>query len=748
MTSLRVVQVETELRDLITARTPEQEPEHTDVREHAVALGQRLDSGQLEAAAAVASQDPLVIVEGAAGAGKTTMLATAIRATEQRGGRVRVVAPTKRAAEVAHQELGVPAESVAALVYARGWRRNSDGVWTRLAIGDSDPMTGATYTGPPQAARLRRGERIVVDEAGMLDQDTALALFTVAAETGATLALVGDRAQLPAVGRGGVLDMAAQLRGRAFDMAEVHRFADPEYAEVTVQMRDRRNPGEVFDQLRVLGLIQLHTDADELREHLAMSRRDGEAVTVASNDEAARLNDRIRDERVAHGSVDDTTTTTGSDSLSIGRGDLIQTRKNSADLGVANRQQWIVQHVEADGSLWVRDAHSDRKREHTIHLPAEYVREHAHLSYAATAYGVQGVTAPASHTILTDSLGGAAVYVGMTRGRNENTLHVVAESMADARAQFIEAMERDRADRGLADATGRAAEAVRGLVSDGPVSIVNADIARLVREAERAERKAEKWERVAERLDQQRATYRAEDEQSTEAIRAAETSAAQARAEAVAELMPQAVEDGEMYLTAVIAESAASERLAASGRFGRRRARQEHQTATERTHTARERARETWGVLPRHSDSLTEWATTTAQRRAENDPRVLDAARTLAAARAEHAALIDRHDRERLTLLAQELGAERVRRDPIRARFIRPNREAHDTHVQATVARREAEELRALPPEQAAALIEAKRAAAEQARQHAADRARRLRGTVEQNHPSTEPRRDGPGLGL
>ncbi len=101
LTSVRVVQVETELRDLITARIPEREPEDADVREHAAALGQQLDPGQLDAAAAVTSVDPLVIVEGAAGAGKTTMLATAIRAAEQHGGRVRVVAPTKRAAEVA-----------------------------------------------------------------------------------------------------------------------------------------------------------------------------------------------------------------------------------------------------------------------------------------------------------------------------------------------------------------------------------------------------------------------------------------------------------------------------------------------------------------------------------------------------------------------------------------------------------------------------------------------------------------------
>ena len=64
-------------------------------------------------------------------------------------------------------------------------------------------------------------------------------------------------------------------------------------------------------------------------------------------------------------------TTTGSDGLPVGRDDLIQTRQNDTALGVANRQQWIVQHVEPVGSLWAREAHSDRKREHSVHLPAD-----------------------------------------------------------------------------------------------------------------------------------------------------------------------------------------------------------------------------------------------------------------------------------------------------------------------------------------------------------------------------------------
>ena len=391
-----MVAAETALRDQLTAATPQREPEPPDITEAAQAAG--LDEGQAVAAAAVASADPLVIVEGAAGSGKTTMLRTAIEVAAQHGRVSRVVAPTKKAAQVAEEELGVPATSVAALVYAHGWRWNADGVWTRLNPGDSDPDSGRNYTGPPRHARLSRGERVLVDEAGMLDQDTARALLTVTAEVGATVALVGDRAQLPAVGRGGVLDMAAQIGGRTYDMTELHRFTDAEYAALTLSMRDRDIPGKVFDQLAAMGLVMLHADDEHAREHIAEHAHDGEAITVATNDEAAELNERIRAGRIEGGEVDDAVTVTGSDGLPIGRGDAIQTRRNDTALGVANRQQWVVQQVTDDGTVYAREVGSGRKNPRTVTLPSEYVAEHAHLSYAATAYGVQGATVTTSHT--------------------------------------------------------------------------------------------------------------------------------------------------------------------------------------------------------------------------------------------------------------------------------------------------------------------------------------------------------------
>ena len=724
LTSLNVIAAETALRDQLTAATPEQEPKHPDLTRAAHATG--LDTGQTVAAAAVASADPLVIVEGAAGSGKTTMLRTAIEVAAEHGRASRVVAPTLRAAQVAHDELGIPATSVAALVHAHGWRWNNDGVWTRLTPGDTDPATGSTYTSPPSDAALSPGERVIVDEAGMLDQNTAHALLTITAEAGATVALIGDRAQLPAVGRGGVLDMAAQIRGRTYGMTELHRFADADYAALTLAMRDRENPGEVFDRLTAMGLITLHADEDAAREHITTHPKVGEAITVASNDEATALNKRIRAGRVEHGEVDDAVTATGSDGLAIGAGDLIQTRKNSSDLGVANRQQWIVQHVTDDGTVYAREAGSGRTSPRTVALPAEYVAEHAHLSYAATAYGVQGATVDASHTVLTEATSAASIYVGMTRGRDTNQLHIVAADLADARAQFIEAMERDPADRGLDHASQRAIDAVQGLVADGPVRLVTDELARLTTEAERAERAAKRWEQTAARLDAQRAAHRAEDNEQADLLHQAENEAERVRAEVTLPLTVRAKHDGALYLAAVESEAAARARLATVGRFGKRKARAEHRAATQHTQTVQARVRQRWGEAPRDAATLREWAARQARQYAENDPRVVDAARKIDAARADREEVRRLHKQERRALLVSEYGVEQARRAEFGMNTINPRRQAQDARTRAAETRAEADELRNLPAGEAARRIEAKRAAQEQLPHTRTRRARQL----------------------
>lgn len=93
-------------------------------------------------------------------------------------------------------------------------------------------------------------------------------------------------------------------------------------------------------------------------------------------------------------------------------------------------------------------------------LPPGYVRKHVELAYATTAYGAQGSTVDVSHVLIGDYTGAASAYVGMTRGRERNVAHIVAESVEDARRQWIDVFGRDRADLGPAHAASLAADAI------------------------------------------------------------------------------------------------------------------------------------------------------------------------------------------------------------------------------------------------------------------------------------------------
>ena len=75
--------------------------------------------------------------------------------------------------------------------------------------------------------------------------------------------------------------------------------------------------------------------------------------------------------------------------------------------------------------------------------------EAVQLGYATTDYGNQGVTVDRSLTWVGEATTAGGLYVGATRGRYHNMLHVVADDTEDARQQIIVAAERDRADRGL-----------------------------------------------------------------------------------------------------------------------------------------------------------------------------------------------------------------------------------------------------------------------------------------------------------
>jgi exodeoxyribonuclease V alpha subunit len=409
----------------------------------------RVDPTQVAVVGALAGDGQLVVVEGAAGAGKTTALRSAHTVLAQQGHRLLVVTPTLKAAQVAVAETGADGHSAAWLIHQHGWRWDDDGRWARRPDATTD-----------RVARLQPQDLLLVDEAGMLDQDTARALLTIADEAGARVALVGDRHQLPAVGRGGVLDHALALAHptAVVTLEKVHRFTDPGYAALSLRMRTGNDPAAVFDALHRRGSIVIHPSEAERTAALAEAGAAGDLVLADTCEHVVSLNAAIRGQRRAAPASEDSAAADSSLVTArgerIGLGDRVATRRNDPDLAVANRQTWTVTGIGENSSLTLRGRGRDRV------LPAEYATRFVELAYATTVHGAQGETVDHAHVAIGDTTGAAAAYVAMTRGRTSNTAHVVAESLEDARQQWVDVFSRDRADLGPRHARQLAIDAV------------------------------------------------------------------------------------------------------------------------------------------------------------------------------------------------------------------------------------------------------------------------------------------------
>ena len=173
-------------------------------------------------------------------------------------------------------------------------------------------------------------------------------------------------------------------------------------------------------------------------------------VITDTRDQVGALNAAIRDRRHCVGEQSGELITRRGEP--IGLGDRVATRRNDRDLAVANRDTWTVAGVGDDGSLLVTGRAGRRT------LPAAYVNEHVELAFTTTAYGAQGETVDSAHLALGETTGAASAYVGMTRGRHRNVAHLVAESIDDARSQWVDVFNRDRADLGPRHAAERAAD--------------------------------------------------------------------------------------------------------------------------------------------------------------------------------------------------------------------------------------------------------------------------------------------------
>jgi hypothetical protein len=457
-------------------------------REEILAVGREveservLDVGQVAGASAIAGSSRVVSVTGAAGTGKTTMLKVAGAALRRHGHQLIIVAPTKKASSVAGRETSSQSSSLHQLLHDYGWRWTTNQVgateWTHLQPGDTDPATGSAYRGP--RTEIRPGDRIVVDEAGMLELEAARALLEVLDSTGANVAVVGDDYQALPVGHSGAM---ALFRRRAFEQVEltaIHRFKDREWAELTSRLRDpegTEDAGRVADELIKTGHVLVTSNEVEARQAMidgwldAARHRQTIALVTATHAEAQDIGEAIQAQRIRRGDITAERNVTGQADQAIFEGDIVQTRRNDSTTGVNNRQMWIVKRITTQHVILesTSDASDLRKITH------EYVAAHVHLGYASTVYGVQGETTDLS--IVGPGVDAAGLYVGLTRGRQGNKVIVTSPTLKSAWTELTETMKRgpieETLDVSRTAARGELNRSARGdAVQPGPVADV------------------------------------------------------------------------------------------------------------------------------------------------------------------------------------------------------------------------------------------------------------------------------------
>ena len=419
-----------------------------DIAAKVLAEGVGLDDRQVAAAAAIAGTDRLVSVTGPAGAGKTTMLRVANSALAQRGHRMFVVAPTKKAASVAGREIGTHAASLHSLLADHGWRWGRDEagaeIWTRLQPGDADPRTGVVFDGPRHFL-IGAGDRIVVDEAGMVDLHTAIALAVVTAETGAGIAMVGDHLQAMPVGHSGAMASMTRRSTAVVELTAVHRFRDPDYAALTLRMREPVSKDAavaVATELDERGLIHRVGDQTQARDVMVeayfrwATNHRRVALVTSTNEEADAINEAIQQRRVEQGHLSHSRIAIGQGEQRILEGDIVQTRRNDRTADVENRAIWTVRHITPNGLELVSIADSTEART----VRHDYATSHVHLAYASTIHGIQGETTDAS--VVGPGVDASGLYVGMTRGRVHNEAIAISRTDAAARDAIADSMLR------------------------------------------------------------------------------------------------------------------------------------------------------------------------------------------------------------------------------------------------------------------------------------------------------------------
>ena len=356
--------------------------------------------------ALVTGGDRVAALIGPAGTGKSTALGAVRALYEQAGYAVIGLAPSAMAAEVLQSESGIPSETLAKFLLDLDRERSG--------------------------VQLSSRSVVVLDEASMARTDDLARLAIAIEAANAKVILVGDPFQLGAVGPGGLFRTLVADHGAA-ELESVRRFTNT--WERAASLRLRASDPMVLpvylrhDRIRGGARDEM---IDAAFEQWREQREQGRSVLLIAGDNQTvdELSARCRAERVESGVVEQGGVSTSHGT--IGVGDEVITLQNDRRL-VTDQGAWV-----RNGNRWSVASRDDASVEleslegrGSVRVPSSYATEQLALAYALTVHKAQGSTTDAAILLVDHSMSREQLYVGMTRGREENRAFVLCEVEGD-----------------------------------------------------------------------------------------------------------------------------------------------------------------------------------------------------------------------------------------------------------------------------------------------------------------------------
>jgi Ti-type conjugative transfer relaxase TraA len=415
-TSSELRDIEVRLVERARAMASTDLPETADVGQREKVRVQRdFNEGQDAAFIAATSAAQLVVVNGAAGTGKSYVLSAAREALEADGYRVIGAALQGKTADDMQRDAGISSRTLHSLL--SGIERGS--------------------------VTLDNKTVLVIDEAGMVGSRQMEKLLGHTQAAGARVRLVGDAFQLHAVDAGDAfraVSREAIQAGKLESLTEIMRQKEAWQRDASLAL-SRHDIESAVVAYAERGNVEMYPTISDARERLvSLSTADRtsaphetQILLTHTNEQRQALNERVREVRKGAGELgQDHIVQAGDRTIALAEGDRLMFLQNEYVMQVKNGTLATVERIEskADGrgtndqGAIVHVRLDDGKR---LAVDTEQYGHFDH-GYALTIHKSQGVTVDRAYVLATQSMHAELAYVAMTRHKNSL---VIAASITD-----------------------------------------------------------------------------------------------------------------------------------------------------------------------------------------------------------------------------------------------------------------------------------------------------------------------------